>query len=57
MKVPKHLEKLEEEYKCLDRDGHLMVLSGEEWSSLIDIEISIRKAKGIFNRTEKEKPK
>ena len=54
--VPEHLEKLEKEYKCLDGDGHIMGLNREEWSSLMDIEMAIRKAKGIFNRTEKEKP-
>ncbi len=51
--IPKHLDKLEEEYKCLERE-HIMVLNGEEWTRITDIEIAIRKAKETFNRTEKE---
>ncbi len=52
--VPEHLDNLEEEYKRLERE-HITELNGEEWVRITDIEMAIRKAKGVFDRTEKEK--
>ena len=53
--IPEHLENIEIEYKKMEKDGHLMALNGEEWSSITDIELAIRKASQIFNRVESEK--